>query len=601
MSPIVGHSQEVDTLAQSKATVKPVDNAHTRFGGVIVSNDSLLRWQQWSGFGEWASRQPGMIAKELGGYGRNAAVRTATPAVNSDRIRWMGVILNNPVTTQYNPAEIPFDQSAQVVHFSQGFSEFVIDPLAYDVVKPLTVIRYEQSSYEYRNLDGLLAMPVNEKITIQASFQGQKDDGKYVRSNYEGRRSTGNFRYDINGQWTADAFWLYQGAEMQESMGYQFDDPSNFTFDRFRAQAISSNTTSMRRLLLTGVRLSRAGNIAEQNITLYRKLHRHEWRTADTTSIRALEWGVSLWNDFSIGNRLHLKTYLDAALVSNNIGDAIKLDSPPNAQYTIGYRAQYDVSPRVELGSQGELSSMTTRDVNFLDLFARFGISESTKFTMGRSMHRVDQRSEGSGLESRGYAPMLYAAGIDGTRWYARVNDMAGLWRYDFGIHFTESVKMLVINGGVIIEAGISDYFVASGHIERNDDRSEFHIGYIASDLIRQNIDHRIQVGGYLKGYAFNRAAYIKGGAVFYTSINEGIDRAYRPDVGMWILGGPLGTVPDHHRLDLEFAARVRSMILTGRLENTLDGWTQKGYFQTLPYPMPGRRFRVGLKVHFRD
>jgi hypothetical protein len=601
LSPIVGHSQVADTLVQSKASVKPVDNAHTRFGGVIVSNDSLLRWQQWSGFAEWASRQPGVVVRELGGYGRSAAIRTTTPAVNADRVRWKGVILNNPLTGQYNPAEIPFDQSAQVLHYSQGFSEFAIDPLVYDIVKPLTVVRYEQSSYEYRNLDGLLAMPVNDNIMVQASFQGQKDNGKYARSNYEGRRSTGSLRYAIRGPWTAEAFWLYQGAEMQESMGYQFDDPSQFEFDRFRAQAISGNSASMRRLFLTGLSLGRSGNNSRQTIVLYRKLHRHEWRTTDTTDVRALEWGVSAQNDLSIGNQLHTQVYLDGAVLSINFGDAMQLDSPPNAQYHIGYRAQYDIGPRLELGSHGELSSMITRKENFLDLYARFGFSKSNRLTIGRSIHQVDQRSDGSGLESRGYAPMLYAAGTDGTRWYARVNNLAGLWRYDLGIHSTRSVGMPLLNDRRIRDINVNDYVVASGQIERNGDRSEIIIGYIVSDLIRENVDQRIQISGYLKGYAFNRAAYIKGGAVFYASINEGLDRVYRPEFGMWILGGLQGTVPDHHRLDFEFAARVRSMILTGRLENALDGWTQKGYFQTLPYPMPGRRFRVGLKVHFRD
>jgi hypothetical protein len=388
---------------------------------------------------------------------------------------------------------------------------------------------------------------------------------------------------------------------MQESMGYEFDDPSNFSFDRFRAQAISGNTASMRRLLITGVSLSRAGHVSAQNITLYRKLHRHEWRDDDTTTIRAHEWGLTTWHDLSIGDRLHLMTYVDAAIVSKNFGDTIALESPPSAVFNIGYRANYALNPRVELGSQGELSSMITRDVNFLDLYARFGKSESAMLTFGRSIRYDDPRSEGSGFISRGYSPILYATEFDGSRWYARVDNHSGIWRYNLGMHYTRSVKFPVIIGGLISDVGVNDYIVASGQVERNSERSEFSIGYTASDLVRQNIVQRIQIGGYLKGYAFNRAAYLKGGAVFYTSKNESMSKAYLPEFGLWIHGRTYGAIPDHHRLDLELAARVRSMIITGRLENTLDGWTQKGYFQTLPYPMPGRRFRIGLKVHFRD
>lgn len=388
---------------------------------------------------------------------------------------------------------------------------------------------------------------------------------------------------------------------MQESMGYEFDDPSNFTFDRFRAQALSGNTSSMRRLLLTGVRLSRAGNVSNQNITLYRKLHRHEWRTVDTTSIRAQEWGLAARHEVSLGDRLHLNAYLDAAVVSNDFGDAIAFDSPPNTVFNVGYRAQYDMGPRVEFGSQGELSSMITRDVHFLDLYARLGMFKSAMLTVGLTIRDDDPRSEGSGLISRGYTPILYASEFDGSRWYARVGNHAGIWKYNLGVHYTESVKFPVITDGIIFDAGLNDYLVASGEVERNSDRTEFSIGYTASDLVRQNIEQRIHVGGYLKGYAFNRAAYLKGGAVFYASINESLSKSYMPEFGLWIHGRDFGAIPDHHRLDLEFAARVRSMILTGRVENALDGWTQKGYFQTLPYPMPGRRFRLGLIVHFRD
>ncbi len=608
MSPLAATAQQADTSSTRQPIVLPDSSKLRPYGGVVLSNDSLLRWQQWSGFGEWASRQPRFTTQDLGGYGRNAGIRASSFMVNTDRVRWNGVIINNPLSGQYNSAEIPFGQLGSLVHYSNGISEFEVNPQTYAVLKPLTVIRYEQSSYEYRNLDGLLAMPISDKWMVQASYQGQKDDGKYARSNYVGRRSTGNIRYKLNSDWSADAFWLYQGAEMQESMGFQYIDPLSFSFDRFRAQARSGNTASMRRLFLAGVILRPNNSADGQGVTLYRKLHRHEWRMTDTAAIRSQEWGLSARYQIAAGKRARFQPYLDAAYVSKNKGDVVLAGNSTNATYNIGIRGEYSPVPLVDMLVHGEILGGIAGKGSMIDVAGRLNLPYQTGLTFGHSMSTESKPSIYDAAMLFRYNVGELPRSNDASTWYAHILKPTGLWRYHFDYRNSSSISVLSLSGdNQIVPILIDRTMEVTGAVERHSDHTEVMIGFKSTSatysdgiFIASN-EQRLISSVYWKGYLFDNAAFLKGGAVLSTTLSDSRPVAYLPEFGIWLPNTEGSAVPAHHRLDLEFAFRVRSMILTGRVENTLDGWTQKGYFQTLPYPMPGRRFRIGLKVHFRD
>jgi hypothetical protein len=606
--PLRAVSQVGDSLTVKPVIMLPDTTILRTYGAAVLSTDSLLRWQHWSGFGEWASRQSQFTARDLGGYGRNAGISSTSFSVNTDRVRWNGVIINNPLSGQYNSAEIPFDQTSEVLYYDKGVSEFGFNPQIYSVVKPLTVVRYEQSSYEYRNLDGLLAMPVSDKWMVQASYQGQKDDGKYVQSNFVGRRSTGNIRYVVNSKWTTSAFWLYQGAEMQESMGYQFSDPSNFLFDRFRAQSRSGNTASMRRFFLMGVSM-RPNNAADaQGVTLYRKLHRHEWRTSDTTAIRAQEWGLSAQYEFAAGKRLRLQPYLDATFVSDNVGNILLENNLGRTMYNVGIRNEYRPIDLVALLLHAEASGTMTGKGSQLDIAGRAMLPLQATITLGYAVSSAATPSIYEAATSFTYTRAYLSDAIEGATWYVNVIKPAGLWRYRLNIRDTRALTLPALGSPSHIATTLVDRVSKiTGAIERDSDNSEIMLGFNSvfwefpdglGGLLKEQ---RFLSSAFWKGYVFDKAAYLKGGAVFSTTITDTRPATYVPELGIWLPNMDGRALPAHHRLDLEFAARVRSLILSGRLENTLDGWTQKGYFQTLPYPMPGRRFRIGLKVHFRD
>lgn len=605
--PAAALSQSADTLRSDTRVAQPSKPTHI-LGSSIVSTDSLLRWQLWSGFAEWASRRSDITVYELGGYGRNASVVTGFGAPNSNRARWNGVTINSPLTLQFNPSNIPLDQSASVSNTSYGVSLWHITPLVYAVTQPRTVIQYEQSSFEYRNLDGTLAMPVTERISVQASFQGQKDNGKYSRSNYEGRRTTGNIRHTGKKGAVTDAFWLYQGAEMQESLGYQFEEPALFSFDRFRVQPRSANTASMRRFLLMGARWSPSGAEGRgRYVTVYRKLQRNDWRAADTTGIRSQEWGMIFQYEIDIADRFSLQPYLDVWSVGKKAGDVPILS---DAKYgsTIGTRAALSLSRVVELHANAERTRTLSGSGGQFDIKTNVLTPWQSTLSAGFSVLRQPRPMIFDIVDRFGYQLIDIPDVSDSQVFYASMQRMAGLWRYDIQFRSTRggNVAALSSDGSIrAIETGGS--IRSSAWLERHGAKSEVSVGhqYVrwgdGDVLAGRSDEHRLQVGAFAKGYVFDRAAYIKGGAVLSSALTDFRGMAYVPQLDMWLQDASGVKVPGYHRLDLDLSMRVRSLILLARLENTLDGWTQKGYFQTLPYPMPGRRLRFGLNVHFRD
>jgi len=577
-----------------------------------VSNDSLLRWEQWRDLGEWSSRQFDHFSWSLGGLGRSTAIHTTWATPNSDRLRWNGILLNNPITGQFNPAEVPFDQIASM---STGLSGWDLQPRRYAVSKPLTFVRYEQGKDQARVLDAELALPVSEKLKVQASYQGTKEEGYYARSQMIGRRSSGQVELSLGSTWRLSPFWLYQGAEMDESLGYVFDNPEDFSFDRFRAQVRSGNTRSMRRLMLSGIRLHTEDSKADEGISVYRKLHRFEWRGPNAHSYRSVDWGLSATQAVVRNQWFEIKPFLD--LSSLEMKQSLVGAGPERGlHYRVGSNIGAKPVSFVSLRAAGELGGLGDRSGTGFEVGARvmlpYGLeldaellSSTVPRQLGRWQGQAGANGEGGSIDPK------YEA-ID-----MRLGRYTGLWRFGLGYLYSEADGDLWMKADRTIEAitGLESHF---GFAKLEYHSKSWEIGAqhrILNVLTPDGLpdprspitdprspipNHRLQVYGYWKGPVIKSAAYVKMGMIYTRNISDFRAPIWLAEQGLWLQGVDQ-PVPAYDRLDLELAARVRSMILTAKLENTLDGWTQKGYFETLPYPMFGRQLRLGLKVIFRD
>ncbi|MDZ7756582.1 putative porin [Rhodohalobacter sp.] len=113
----------------------------------------------------------------------------------------------------------------------------------------------------------------------------------------------------------------------------------------------------------------------------------------------------------------------------------------------------------------------------------------------------------------------------------------------------------------------------------------------------------RIWLKGHLywKNYLFDRATYVKAGISGMMSPSVFGTAEYITPLNRWQHGtNSLGN-PSYHRLDVDVSARIRWFMLLLKWENVLDGVDQLGYFESTGYPMPERRFRLGLRILFTN
>ena len=111
-----------------------------------------------------------------------------------------------------------------------------------------------------------------------------------------------------------------------------------------------------------------------------------------------------------------------------------------------------------------------------------------------------------------------------------------------------------------------------------------------------------VRNNAYVKGYVFDRAAYLKAGLLTTFSPFPYRSRIFDTELQYWVPAAlEESEIPAFFRLDAELSARVRAMMIVMRWENTLEGFGQAGYFEATTLPMPGRRLLVGIRAQFRN
>ena len=114
--------------------------------------------------------------------------------------------------------------------------------------------------------------------------------------------------------------------------------------------------------------------------------------------------------------------------------------------------------------------------------------------------------------------------------------------------------------------------------------------------------DHMLFKGSlYWKNYLFDRATFVKAGLVGTYSPNAVRTAEYIAPLNRWQHGTNQFVNPSYSRVDVDVSARIRWMMLLLRMENVFDRVTQAGYFESVGYPMPERRFIFGLRILFTN
>lgn len=593
-----------------------------------VLTDSLTRWQLWSDQGEWVSRQPGVISFQLGGLGRNDGYLIRAHEPRHQRIYRDGILLNERIFGSANRKRLPHYSRMSSVHEFTAPVRYRTDitTLRYHVSRPLTLVNFEQSAFEYRSTEGYLTRNITPSTNFSLAYWGKNEDEGYQNRDMGGRNAEVTAYHYFNDSWMLEGGYHYSGLQLGEPDGYFTGDMHTFSFDRFEAPAIESQgRSSMRNSLFRLTAYNRDGEDSEATSRVtayhdrYRRLH---YSTVDSSFVRTLTTGLSgrhirrfgpfelkgdFYSEWSVINRDDYETMeIDSWVYSQGKGMAT-LPLPNRSQLHVWLQAGWrsDDFTDYELGSK-----MTWR------LFG--GFTAYASYARGEQMPQPGQlywkRLPVYGLSSLQNEVLQRAE--------AGLRHRSGAWDWGGEVHASNFDRpILVGEDSTFVQAGSYRSVGATGWMAYDGERFEFSLSgtyhqYFSDD--NRPVNQLLNLSGqrawtrvslYYKNYVFNRAAFMKTGFYIQASPTWYRTSQYYPAMDYWDSNSfnpdpdfvEAQAIPEFVRLDLDLTARVRSGFFFLRLENALDSWLMPGYFETAYQPMPPQRLRFGIRWYLRN
>lgn len=586
-----------------------------RLGFERVATDSLLRWELWSSLTDRLARQPGMLSYRLGGLGREHAVWMNGYAPRYQQLSWEGITMGDPITGLINWHDIPHHQ-LYALDASYDDAQYKTDftTQRYYLNKPVTKLNYDESSHRYRSLEFTVSENINRTTNVTLNYWDRRDGDAYNQFNMTGRQIWGEVHHLLTDRSAVRIGVLNNKREQQESFGYVMTNPALFAFDRFEAIPVNQANSEVQNTTIRADYFWRPDSTqpAAFQASVYRKGFSRDLFQSDTISVDVKSYGSNLkfqreWNRLEVAAEVSSEySYVKSAQLSvdpdltwwhhsadTRLGfalfDGLKLSTEGSVNL---WRDEWYP------GAQAKLSWQQNRWK--LGAWAYWSELRQPLWVTdwnGLTTPDTDKHSQARGVGGEINIPLGDYLDIGGRTHFRVVKHD---WAYSDDSVFVELPEMLHQTHSVFVSLN-------ARHVESE-------VSFTTRDI--QPYDEttlpaqRVADGGlqmilkgsmYWKGYVIRKAAYIKAGVV-----GQWIPIAYKapyyqPEFHSWQWNHDQPAVPGHYRLDAELSARVRSFLVLMRYENVLDGFGQAGYFETIPYPMPARRFMFGFRVVFNN
>lgn len=591
-------------------------------------NDSLARWELWSHFGERLSRQAGVVSMQQGGHGRNDAFLIQAYQSRHQRISQDGIPRNERIFGSVNRnrlmhySRMATAQSA-VSHLNH---ETEIYRRRYYLSHPLTFINYEQTAYNYRSTEALISQNVNPSTNITLAYWGKNQNEGYRRNDMGGRNAEILLTHHLNEYWVVEGGYEYSGLQLSEHDGYNIADMTGFSFNRFEAMPNQSAAASSVRNSLFRINAwhrSSEQQAATSRLAFYHDRYRRSYyQTVDSSFVLAATTGLSARHVQRLGPlTLQGDLLSEWTLISED-----RHSSLPRGSWLYN-RAR--ITGAVALPASATLTAWAQAGVR-TDRFSDYETGVHVHVPLPGGLQAYGSLAAGTLMPQPGHVYWNRAAVYGNNRLMpellqrvqAGMRYSHGSWQADINLHAGNTGRgILVGRDTTFVQAGDYLSMGASGRIAYESRRIEavlsgtFH-QYVSDDIRFENrlLDlsgQRVitRMSFHYMNYAFNRAAFFKGG--FYVLVSPSAYRAsrYYPEMDYWDPNGwnpysdldEAQAIPQIVRLDLDLTARVRSAIFLFRLENALDNILLPGYFETAYQPMPSMRYRFGIRWILRN
>ncbi|GAB5408174.1 MAG: hypothetical protein BalsKO_05390 [Balneolaceae bacterium] len=587
------------------------------FGYNSITNDSLLRWQIWPNWGEFYAYRNDVISFRQGTTGRFDAFQISGFNPYEQSLNLEGIDLTNPITGLVNYNYVPHHKIESLHEQKSDRYHSEIELKKYYILEPVSFLNYDEAKYGYRNLEFMVSQNFSERTNLELSFWDRRDGDNYPRNDVLGNQMVARGYHYLNQNVQIRSIYLRNQFENQEPFGYNVTNPLTFSFDRFSSGAneFGAESKTTRRDWITGIYF-RADSNSVENTGLEITLTKDEFNlpfSEDTLNWDLRNYAVNAfkvfdvnslsinveanagahsfkenenilksdWSDFSLASQINVHTIPNLDVV----GRASLIQRSDGFTGTeIGAGAALFLNKKIRLKIDGSIFSrmpsiqeLYWSSVNFLgnpdlenetgiSLFGELEYNLSSFFKFGAS-GRIKQAKDDAFL------------GSDST--FVNSGDISSI---------SGTVSGSFQNHRFEIESSAT----VDAFNDINPQASATPLDYNEQKIwIRNN--------AFIKGYAFDRATYVKLGIrTTFSPIPYG-SKYFNTELQYWQANSSEIDIPAFFRLDAELSARVRTIMVVMRWENALDGVGQLGYFEAATFPMPARRLIVGIRAQFRN
>lgn len=583
----------------------------------MSETDSTLRWVNLLNLFNKFHSERGAITYRLGTLGRMDGIHLHGFETRHINLEMEGLILNDPLTGNVNWNRLPIHKIGRFYEANYGASYRSRTRLRdYYLIQPRTYLNFDESKFDYRSLEFSFTQNFRKSTNLELSFWDRRDGGGYRRRAVVGRQAVIRGYHQLNHQWLVKFGYINNGMDREEPFGYQISNPALFTFNTFAESANQSNANSN-----------------QTSSDLYAQIHHRADTSKNVSSILGLHYQTSKWsltyNADTLSTNFSKTELFGRQRMS--FGDT-ELYGTARA-FWLTEKEKSNVTESNWLG--GELSLDATQKIS--GVVELNGYSAFTRWSDGRTSTELSGRLAIQLLNKiklSGFGGILSKANdIQTLYWqsdeYSGSEDLKPERSAFIGLQAEiDLLKTLTIgirgdirnsqNTVLAVNSAfrnVDDYTFTSGTawLELNSRIFEGEVSGTYKTYSSDNSEPLSQILAgsgdriwlksrfYWKNYLFDRATFVKAGFSGIFSPNPFRTAQFITPLNRWQHGTNEFINPSYYRLDVDVSARIRWFMVLLKWENVLDQIEQLGYFESVGHPMPGRRFRFGIRVLFTN
>lgn len=603
----------------------------TKWGAREVATDSLLRWEHYTdGHVLWAQRSD-VIAYELGTVGRQSGHYVQGFGPGDQKVYLEGIDLSNPITGLQELQYVPINKVSSIQELASHRLRSDWRLRDYYLIKPISTLHYDESSYTYRNLEFGVGHNFSERSHLELSFWDRRAGGNYPANELKGSQMFAKGYYHLSKTLRLDAWAANNSFEADESFGYS-NSSAAFPFSEYgpipRRNSVSSSSSRSDWFVRLGHRPD-SSSLASSSFQLGRTIHKFSLPFGtDTTAwnIRSLwftgatvlegpSWGLSAegrWSGYT--NRKGSDTGFHTIKLSNWWESNANLLGYWKVLPTVNLRLGVEHAFTGDRGSA--LSGWVSLDFDnkFIKTNLQLGQGLQLRSIQDQYWTSNSWQNDGTNFEDSPLQESQYILGsVD--LWPERILTIwlnarysvesgiallapSGLFQEEIRVYYAKEHSFWSTSVGLDAHSSHWEYGLSATAFSRGNGQIQAQ----STELFETDMQFRLRSHAFWKGYVFERAAYTKMGVRLYGSPLASHNLAFDTAAQWWsVQQNGLAEQPAFLRADIEISSRVRSMIVFLRWENMAQGLLGPGYFGADSFPMPGRRLVVSIKATFRN